>query len=132
MHAGSECRNFPVSCMCGVQDVINIWINVMLIIVHLLKKLLSCKSTEPPYPGAKLLQRGTSANRAINRNKQMHRHEYKTLELRSAYPIFNLYGFFFQSEKYFSFTIIQPEQCFQPVSTKKSVSRTGPSIKVPY
>ena len=93
MQAGSECRNFPVSCMCGVQDVINILINVRLMTVHLLKKLLSCKSTEPPYPGAKLPQRGTSTaeplqtvqsteiNKCIGMNI---RHWYKNFLLRAS------------------------------------------------
>ena len=30
----------------------------------------------------------------------------------SAYPIFGLFGFFFQPEQYFPFTPIQSEQCF--------------------
>jgi len=30
----------------------------------------------------------------------------------SAYPIFGLFGFFFQPEQYFSLTTIQPEQYF--------------------
>ena len=35
-----------------------------------------------------------------------------TYRTYSAYPIFGLFGFFFQPEQYFSLTIIQPEQCF--------------------
>ena len=36
----------------------------------------------------------------------------------SAYPISDLFDFFFQPEQYFSLTTIQPEQCFQLVSAK--------------
>ena len=36
----------------------------------------------------------------------------------TAYSIFDLFGLFFQPEQYFSFTTIQTEQCFQPVSAK--------------
>jgi len=36
-----------------------------------------------------------------------------------------LFGFFFQSEQYFSFTTIQQEQCFSASFSQNSASRTG-------
>ena len=49
----------------------------------------------------------------------------KSTQPRSAYPIFGLFGFFF-SQKVFSLTIIQPEQCFSANFSQNSASRTGP------
>ena len=43
----------------------------------------------------------------------------------SAYPIFGLFGFFFQSKQYFSLTTIQPEQCFSASFSQVSDQRTG-------
>ena len=48
----------------------------------------------------------------------------------SAYLIFGLFGFFFQSEQCFSLTIIQREHCFQPVSAKFQTSEQGHGLRV--
>ena len=46
---------------------------------------------------------------------------------RSVYPIFGLFGFFFQLEQCFSLTTIQSEQCFSASFSQNSTNQTGPS-----
>ena len=46
----------------------------------------------------------------------------------SAYPMFSLFGFFFQLKQCFSLTTIQPEQCFSASFSQNSSSRTGPVV----
>ena len=43
--------------------------------------------------------------------------------VRSGYPIFSLFDFFFQSEQYFSLVTIQPEQYFSASFSQNYVSR---------
>ena len=51
--------------------------------------------------------------------------------LRSTYPIFGLFDFFFQPEQCFSLTIIQPEQCFSASFSQVSDQRTETEHPLP-